>query len=224
MYRHFFKRLIDFILALIALLILMPFLLPISFILLLSGENEILYLQKRVGYKNKYFKIWKFATMMKNSANMDTGSLTLRNDPRVTPFGKFLRKTKINELPQIANVLLGNMAVVGARPQMEVDFLKFPEHVQKIVYNTKPGITGIGSIIFRDEEKWISNAEGDKHEFYKNHIAPYKGELEIWYQLHLSLYTDFMLIFLTVWVIIFHSSELPYKIFKGLPPKPAELN
>lgn len=223
MYKSFFKRVIDFILALIALIILLPFLLPVSVILLLTGENEILYLQKRVGYKNQHFKIWKFATMMKNSANMGTGSITLRNDPRVTPFGKFLRKTKINELPQIANVLMGNMSIVGARPQMVADFVKFPEHVQKVIYNTKPGITGIGSIVFRDEEKWISNAKGDKHEFYKNHIAPYKGELEIWYQKNLSLYTDFMLIFLTAWVIVKPQSELPYQIFKDLPIKPAEL-
>jgi lipopolysaccharide/colanic/teichoic acid biosynthesis glycosyltransferase len=224
MYSKFFKRIIDFILALTALIILLPFLLPVTVILLLTGEHEVFYLQKRVGYKNKYFKIWKFATMLKNSANMGTGSLTVRNDPRVTPFGKFLRKTKINELPQIINVLIGNMAIVGARPQMEVDFLKFPLHVQKVVYNTRPGITGIGSIIFRDEEKWISNAEGDKHEFYRNHIAPYKGEVEIWYQKHLNLYTDLMLIFLTAWVIISPKSELTYKIFKELPPKPAELS
>jgi lipopolysaccharide/colanic/teichoic acid biosynthesis glycosyltransferase len=223
MYTHFFKRLIDFILALAALIILMPFLLPLSIILLLTGEHEIFYLQKRIGYKNKYFMIWKFATMMKNSANMGTGSLTVRNDPRVTPFGKFLRKTKINELPQIVNVLIGNMAIVGARPQMEVDFLKFPKHVQKVVYNTRPGITGIGSIIFRDEEKWISNAEGDKHEFYRNYIAPYKGEVEIWYQNHLTLYTDMMLIFLTAWVILFSKSELPFRIFKGLPAMPKAL-
>jgi lipopolysaccharide/colanic/teichoic acid biosynthesis glycosyltransferase len=138
--------------------------------------------------------------------------------------GHFLRKTKINELPQIFNVLIGNMSLVGPRPQMEVDFFKYPVHVQKVIYNSKPGITGIGSIVFRDEEKWISNAAGDKHEFYKNHIAPYKGELEIWYQKNLSFYTDFMLIFLTAWVIVNPQSELPYKIFKDLPTKPAELN
>ena len=155
---------------------------------------------------------------------MGTGSLTMRNDPRVLPIGKFLRKTKINELPQIINVLIGNMSIVGPRPQMEVDFFKFPEHVQKVIYNSKPGITGIGSIIFRDEEKWISNAGGDKHEFYKNHIAPYKGELELWYQKHLSFYTDFMLIFLTAWVIIVPKSELAYQAFKDLPERLKELN
>jgi lipopolysaccharide/colanic/teichoic acid biosynthesis glycosyltransferase len=105
---------------------------------------------------------------------------------------------------------------------MEIDFIKFPDHIQEKIYNTKPGITGIGSIIFRDEEIWISNAEGDKHEFYKKNIAPYKGELEIWYLQHISLFTDTILIFLTAWVIIFPDSELIYRIFKDLPKRPEE--
>lgn len=223
MYRHFFKRLIDFILALITLIILSPFIIPIVIALLFTGEHEIFYFQNRMGHKNSQFKIWKFATMLKNSPKMGTGSLTVRNDPRVLPCGEFLRKTKINELPQIFNVLIGNMAFVGTRPLMEVDFLKFPTCVQSLMYNSKPGITGIGSIVFRDEQKWISNAEGDKHEFYKAHIAPYKGELELWYQKHLSFYTDFMLIFLTVWVIVFPKSQLVYRVFKDLPKRTQQL-
>ena len=223
MYTNFFKRIFDFIMAVIALIILSPFLIPISIILLLTGEHEVLYLQKRVGFKNSRFKIWKYATMMKNSSKMGTGSLTVRNDPRVLPIGKFLRQTKINELPQIINVLIGNMSFVGPRPQMEVDFFKFTEHVQEVIYNSNPGITGIGSIIFRDEEKWISNAPGDKHVFYKEHIAPYKGELEIWYQSNLSFYTDFMLLFLTAWSIIAPESELVYSVFNDLPVRPAIL-
>lgn len=161
--------------------------------------------------------------MMKNSSKLGTGSLTIRNDPRVLPFGKLLRKTKINEIPQIINVLIGNMSIVGPRPQMEVDFFKFPEHVQILIYNSNPGITGIGSIIFRDEEKWISDYEGDKHEFYKNHIAPYKGELELWYQNHLSFYTDVILIFLTAYVLFTPKNNLIYKVFKDLPKMPKEL-
>lgn len=223
MYPKFIKRILDLILAFISLIILSPFLIPICIVLLVTGEHDVLYLQKRVGYKNSRFKIWKFVTMMKNSSKMGTGSLTIRNDPRVFPFGKFLRKTKINELPQIVNVLIGNMSFVGPRPQMEVDFFKFPEHVQAVIYNSNPGLTGIGSIIFRDEEIWISKAEGDKHEFYKNHIAPHKGELELWYQNNLSLYTDFMLIFLTAWVILVPKSDLVYTIFKDIPAKPKEL-
>ena len=223
MYKLLFKRIIDLFLTILAILVLSPFLVPICLILLLTGEHYIFYKQIRVGYKNSRFLIWKFATMLKASPSLGTGSLTVKNDPRVFPFGKFLRQTKINELPQLINLLIGNMTIVGPRPQMEVDFYKFPIAIQKTIYNTKPGLTGIGSIIFRDEEEWISNANGDKHEFYKSHIAPYKGELEIWYQQHLSFYTDFMLIFLTAWVILFPKSELVYTIFKDLPARPEEL-
>lgn len=224
MYRLIIKPILDKFTSIISLIFLCPLIAPIGIILLLTGEHEVFYLQKRVGFKKSSFKIWKFVTMLNNSSKMGTGSLTLRNDPRVLPIGKFLRKTKINELPQIINVLIGNMSIVGPRPQMDVDFLKFPEHVQKIIYNVKPGITGIGSIVFRDEEKWISDSSMDPHEFYRIHIAPYKGELEIWYQNHLSFTTDAKLIFLTAWVIIFPDSQLVYKIFQDIPAKPEELN
>ncbi len=220
MYKHILKRIFDIIPAVIALIVLSPILLPIAIILLLTGEHYIFYRQDRVGYKNKLFKILKFATMRKGSSKMGTGSLTLRNDPRVMPVGKYLRKTKINEIPQIINVLIGNMSIVGPRPLMKVDFLKFPEHIQQKIYNAKPGITGIGSIIFRDEEKWISNSGMDPHEYDRKVIAPYKGELELWYQENLNFLTDVKLIFCTAWVILFPQSQLPYKMFKGLPVKP----
>ena len=216
----FFKRFFDIIASSLAIVVLSPLLMPVMIILLLTGEHYIFYGQKRVGYRNRQFRIWKFATMLKASPGLGTGSLTVKNDPRVFPFGRFLRKTKINELPQLFNILLGDMSIVGPRPQMEVDFLKFPEHMQTIIYNAVPGITGIGSIIFHDEQKWISDFKGDKHEFYRQHIAPYKGELELWYQRHISLYTDVMLVFLTAWVILFPKSELVYRIFKDLPEKP----
>lgn len=214
------KRIFDLFLAIFALLLFSPLLLILIIVLLITEEHEVFYPQKRIGYLNVPFKIIKFATMMKDSPNLGTGSITLRNDPRVTRVGRFLRKSKLNELPQIFNVIYGQMSMVGPRPQMKADFDKFPEHIQHSLYNVKPGITGIGSIIFRDEEKWISDAPGDKHEFYKTHIAPYKGELELWYQKHLSFYTDFMLIFLTAWVIVAPKSNLVYKVFKDLPVKP----
>ena len=103
----FFKRLLDITVALIAIIILLPLLLAIMIGLKLTGEGYIFYKQKRIGRNNKYFEILKFATMLKDSPNMGSGSITLRNDPRVTPMGGFLRKTKINELPQIFNILLG---------------------------------------------------------------------------------------------------------------------
>jgi len=194
----FAKRVLDIVAASTVLLALLPFFIPIMIALRLTAEGEIFYLQDRVGYKNRPFKIWKFATMLKASPNMLTGSLTVRNDPRVTPVGKYLRITKINELPQLINVLIGNMSLVGPRPQMKVDFDVYPEHVRERIYDIKPGVTGIGSIIFRDEEKMMSDSDMPVKEFYAKHIAPYKGELELWYQEHMSFLTDLILIFLTI--------------------------
>lgn len=212
------KRLLDLLIASIALVMLSPLLIPSIIILLLTGENEVFYFQKRIGYKNCMFNIWKFATMMKDSPNIGTGEITLRNDPRVTKFGKFLRMTKINELPQIFNVFKGDMSIVGPRPLMEVSFKLYPQHVQEVIYNSKPGITGIGSLIFRDEEKIVSDA-ADPRVMYAT-IYPYKGALELWYQKNASLYTDLMIIFLTAWSILFPKNQLTHKIFKDLPVRP----
>ncbi len=217
------KRVIDLFIATFALLLLSPLFLIVIIILKFTGEGEVFYLQERLGFLNKKFNIIKFVTMVKNSPNIGSGSLTLRNDPRVLPFGKFLRKSKINELPQIFNVIIGNMSIVGPRPQMQVDFDKFPEDKRIEIYKSQPGITGIGSIIFRDEEKWISDFNGDKHWFYKEKIAPYKADLEIWYYQNQSVIIDFKLIFLTAWVIFFPKSNIVEKVLKSLPKKPSHL-
>lgn len=213
------KRGIDCFASFFALLILLPFFIPIVILLRLTGEGEVFYKQARVGYKNQIFKILKFATMLKNSPNIGTGDVTLRNDPRVTFIGKYLRMTKINELPQLINILFGNMALVGPRPLMKAGFDRYEEKYQKQIYNVKPGLTGIGSIVFRDEEKIMTDSDLLPHESYAKIILPYKGALELWYQRNISLYTDFMIIFLTAWTIIFPKSELYLKIFKDLPKR-----
>lgn len=214
------KRIFDIVLATLALCLTFWFLLPCMLILWLTGEHRVWYLQKRVGYRNQYFGIIKFATMLKDSPNMGTGSLTLRRDPRVLPFGNFLRRTKINELPQIFNVLRGTMSIVGPRPQMEVDFYRFPKHVQEHIYDVPPGITGIGSLVFRDEERILSAPGVDPIQIYCDHIAPYKGELELWYHQHASLWVDFKLIVLTAWCIFFPKTRAYHKWFKDLPEQP----
>lgn len=213
----FFKRIFDVVIATIALILLSPILIPSCIILLFTGEREVFYKQKRVGYKNKPFDIWKFATMLKNSPNIGTGEITLRNDPRVTPFGKLLRITKINELPQIINVFKGDMSIVGPRPLMDVSLPLYPEEIRNKIYNCKPGMTGIGSLIFRDEEKIVSDS-ADPKAMYAT-IYPYKGELEMWYQKNASLYTDFVIIFLTAWSILFPKNQLVDKLFKDLPKR-----
>lgn len=223
MYRKFVKRLLDIVLSTVVLILLSPVLLVISIALLVTGEHEVFYLQERIGQYNRPFMAWKFVTMRKNSEKMAGGMHTTRRDPRVLPVGSFLRKTKLNELPQLFNILKGDMSIVGPRPLVKSTFDPYPDYVKERIYNIRPGLTGLGSIIFRDEERLLSETAMNPADFYARHISPYKGALELWYQDHHGLYTDFMLIFMTVWVIIFPDSEPVYKIFTALPEKPEYL-
>ena len=163
--------------------------------------------------------------MLKDSMNMGSGSITLQNDPRVTVIGSFLRKTKINELPQIINILKGDISLVGPRPLVAKTFSAYTEEIQSQIYNVKPGLTGIGSIIFRDEESIISAVKDeDPHEFYKRIIAPYKGELETWYVNNSSIIIDLKVVCVTALKIIFPKLKLNLSnFFDGMPNPPKEL-
>ena len=219
---YLIKRVFDILSSGISILILSPLIIPVIIGLKLTGEGYIFYKQERIGYKNKPFLIWKFATMLKDSASMPGGIMTTKNDPRITPMGGFLRKSKINELPQLFNIFFGSMSVVGPRPVMRVSFESYPNKVQKVIYNVRPGLSGIGSIIFRDEEELITNVKnngGDTWSFYKDKIYPFKGELEIWYQNNISFFLDLKLIFITVWVIFNPNSKIYNKLFKDLPKR-----
>lgn len=216
MYKYI-KRFFDIIFSLVVLVLLLPVFIPIIILLLLTGEHEVFYRQDRVGYKNKIFGIWKFATMIKNSPNIGSKDLTIRNDPRVTPLGRFLRKSKINELPQMINILTGDMSFTGPRPLMKSGFDRYSDEMKAKVYNVRPGLTGIGSIVFRDEELIMTNSKLSPEECYRDVILPYKGALEIWYQQHQNFFTDFMLLFLTGWYVFFPNSKLVFKVFPSLP-------
>jgi len=216
------KRFFDIVFSLSGLIVLAPILIPVVIGLKLTGEGYIWYFQNRVGFRNKEFDIYKFATMLKDSPNMSGGVITTKRDPRITPMGGFLRKTKINELPQLLNVLFGHMSFVGPRPVMPISFNQYPEDVKKVIYNVVPGITGIGSIIFRDEEELITKEkeEGrDTWDFYINKIYPFKGHVENWYQKKQSFYVDFMILIMTAWVIIFPNSNILYKFFPSIPKR-----
>jgi lipopolysaccharide/colanic/teichoic acid biosynthesis glycosyltransferase len=216
----FFKRSLDIVVSFVVLVILLPFFIPIIIILRFTAEGEVFYFQERIGINNSKFQIFKFATMLKNSMNLGSGSITLQDDFRVTLIGKFLRKTKINELPQIINILKGDMSLVGPRPLVTKTFSAYNDDVQSNIYKVKPGITGIGSILFRDEEAIISAVSNeDPFEFYKRIIAPYKGEVEMWYQKNCSFYLDIQLILMTAWVILFPKTTLYEKWFSNLPKR-----
>ena len=218
----FFKRCSDIVSSLIALLILSPLLIPIVIGLKLTGEGYIFYFQERVGRKNKLFNIYKFATMLKDSVNMKGGLITTKKDPRITPMGGFLRNSKINELPQLLNILFGHMSVVGPRPVMQKSFDQYPDDVKKVIYNVKPGLTGIGSLIFRDEEELITRVRDsgdDTWAYYKDVIYPHKGQLEQWYQENYSFWTDLKIIIATAWAVIRPKSDIAYRWFNGIPKR-----
>lgn len=217
------KRFFDILFSGITILLLSPLLVPVIIGLRMSGEGHIWYFQERIGYQNRAFNIWKFATMLKDSPNMAGGLITLKRDPRLTPMGGFLRKWKINELPQLFNILIGEMSFVGPRPVMFKSFEQYPEPVKAVIYQSKPGLTGIGSVIFRDEELLITkvkDAGGDTWEYYKHTIYPFKGQLEIWYFHNKSFWTDFKIILLTALAIFSPDNQLVYRMFPQLPRRP----
>lgn len=217
------QRFFDLIFSIVAFIFVLPLFIPIIILLKFTGEGEVFYVQSRVGFDGENFNLLKFATMLKNSSNMGTGDITLKNDSRVLPLGNFLRKTKINELPQILNIIKGDMSIVGPRPHTLRNFLLYSKKIQEIVKTQRPGLTGIGSIIFRDEES-ILEAAADKVHFYQNVIAPYKGELEYWYVENKNLSKYFAIIFMTALSIVAPKNKLIWTLFKGLPKPSSELS
>ena len=215
------SRLFDIFFSSIAILVLFPFMVPIIIALKLSGEHYVFYRQQRTGRHGKEFGLLN-STMLLDSPNLPGGLYTDKNDPRMLPMGKFLRKTKINELPQLINIFLGQMSVVGYRPTVRQHFEGYPEAAKRKLYDAKPGLTGIGSIVFRNEEEILHNFR-DKKSFHQNSIAPYKAELECWYVDHSRILNYFKLIILTAEAILNPSSSAWQRWFKDLPPIPSEL-
>ena len=215
-------RFFDISLSLVAIIFLSPIMLIVSLILKITGENEIFYKQQRVGINGNEFGLLKFATMLKDSPNIGSGEITIKDDPRVLPTGKFLRMTKINELPQLLNVVFGDMSIIGPRPMVPNTFSKYPERDRKIIETVKPGLSGIGSIVFRDEESILDNSS-NPIDFYEKNIIPYKSSLEVWFVKNRNLKTYLLSIFLTVLAIMFPKYKIINVVFKDLPKIPKDL-
>ena len=216
------KRFVDVVLSFLALVVLAPFLLPVVVILRFTGEGEVFYIQERAGRGGNSFGLYKFATMLKNSPNIGSGEITVRGDPRVLPFGKLLRKTKLNELPQLWNIFIGDMSVVGPRPMVLNTYAHYPEGARQKLNTIRPGLTGIGSIVFRDEERYLADRD-EPMKFYKEHIIPYKSNLELWFVENNTLGLYIKIIFVTAWVVVFPSSNIVGKAFDGIPSLPDSL-
>ena len=192
------KRFFDLILSFIGLLIIVPILFLITILIKISSSGPVFYKQVRVGKNNKDFKIFKFRTMHLNADKK--GLLTVGGrDPRVTSIGYYLRKFKLDELPQLINVFKGDMSFVGPRPEVR-QFVNLYSEIQKKVLNVKPGITDLASIEFRNENEILSKEE-DSNQYYIDNIMPKKLEINLKYINQRNLLKDFVVIIKTIKVI-----------------------
>lgn len=192
------KRFFDLILSFIGLLIIVPILFLITILIKISSSGPVFYKQVRVGKNNKDFKIFKFRTMHLNADKK--GLLTVGGrDPRVTSIGYYLRKFKLDELPQLINVFKGDMSFVGPRPEVR-QFVNLYSEIQKKVLNVKPGITDLASIEFRNENEILSKEE-DPNQYYIDYIMPKKLEINLKYINQRNLLKDFVVIIKTIKVI-----------------------
>lgn len=216
-------RIFDLIFSSFGLIVLSPILLPVYLVLKCTGQHQAFYVQKRIGKGGKEFGLLKFVTMVKNAETLPGGYLTQKNDPRVLPFGRFLRKTKINELPQLINIFLGHMSFVGPRPLPKDHFDLYNQEIKQAISKIEPGLTGMGSVVFRDEEGILDTIEGDRNEFFRTVIVPYKGQLELWFCTHKNIFSYVLLILLTAWSIIRPRTIVWLRLFPSIPPVPYEL-
>jgi lipopolysaccharide/colanic/teichoic acid biosynthesis glycosyltransferase len=215
------KRSFDTLLALVAIVVLSPILVPVVIALLLTGEHEVFYAQMRVGRLGKNFPLFKFATMLRNSPNMAGGDITGADDPRVLPLGRILRSTKLNELPQLLNIVIGDMSLIGYRPLTPRVAALFPKEYWATVGRLRPGLSGIGSIVFRDEEDLLAS-DGDRDRVYSDVIVPHKAALEVWYLRHQSFLLDVKLMVLTV-IVVFAPGLDVTRWLSNLPTEPPAL-
>jgi len=196
----FFKRVFDFVASLIALILVSPVFIIVMPILKFTGEGWIFFVQQRVGMGSSRFGLLKFATMLRDSPK--SGTVTARHDPRILPVGRFLRKTKINELPQILNVVKGDMAIVGPRPLTDEGFQHYSQDIKAVIRQMRPGLTGMGTIIFRNEEQILFESKKEKMRCYAEDVIPLKGALEKWYFEHRSFWVDLKIIAATALAIV----------------------
>ena len=207
------KRFLDIFCAAAGRILLSPFLLPLAILLRVTGEGKVFYSQERMGFGLKPFLILKFATMLEQSPNIGNGDITVRDDPRVLPVGRFLRKTKINELPQLWNVLIGEMSLVGPRPLTLNQFEKYSDDAAAVITKVKPGITGMSALVFRDEERFLLGRENPR-KYYSEVLLPRKASLEIWYSKNRTLLIDAIVVFMTALVVLRPSSRISNKWVK----------
>ncbi|NCO54516.1 MAG: glycosyl transferase [Bacteroidetes bacterium CG02_land_8_20_14_3_00_31_25] len=194
------KRFTDIFLSFLAILVLLPFMFVISLIVNFESIGGFFYFQQRVGKNGKDFKLIKFRTMYVGADK--NGLITVgTNDKRITGFGKFLRKFKLDELPQLFNVIIGDMSIVGPRPEVR-KYVNLYNSEQLKVLSVHPGLTDYASIIYIEENKILSESD-DPEKMYVEKIMPHKLELNLKYIKNQTFFTDLKIIFETIFKIFF---------------------
>lgn len=191
------KRAFDILCSFLGLTVLSPVLLVVSVLVAVTSPGGVFFRQERIGKDGRPFRIFKFRSMRKDNAGL---KITTGNDSRITPVGRFLRKSKIDELPQLINVLVGDMSFVGPRPEV-ADYVNLYTPYQRQVLLVRPGITGLASIRFRNENDLLT-ASDDPNRTYVEQIMPRKIDLDLEYIPHASVFYDIKLIFQTFAVVI----------------------
>lgn len=194
-FNQIIKRVCDFILSLIGIIVLSPIFIIVSIAIKLDSKGKILFLQKRVGRYGKEFNIYKFRTMVSDAERLGK-QITVGNDNRITKVGAFLRKYKIDELPQLFNVLKGDMSLVGPRPEVP-KYVKLYSEEQKKVLNVRPGITDMASLRYKDENEILGKVDNPE-EYYINVIMKDKLKLNLEYIEKSNIFFDLYLIIKTV--------------------------
>lgn len=207
-YNRFVKRIIDFCLALVVAIVLSPFLLVVAVAIASESGLPILYRADRGGYRNSVMKINKFRTMVKNADQIGGGTTAL-NDRRITGIGAYLRKLKIDELPQVFNILGGSMSWVGPRPEL-LRYTSQYEGIEKNILNVRPGITDYSSLTFINLDEIVGGEHAD--EIYEKYVLKRKNQLRLKYVANVSFTTDCRLFFATVLRVLKKAVRVLFKI------------
>lgn len=197
-YNLYAKRWIGFVLALVLMICLLPFYLIIGAAVAIESGFPVFYRPQRGGYKNKPFRIFKFRSMVKNADKIGGGTTAL-NDPRITKVGNFLRKTKLDETPQLFNILVGTMSFIGPRPEL-LRYVEQYEGDEKLILEVRPGITDFSSIEFINLDELVGSGNAD--EMYEKYVLKRKNELRVKYAREVSFAVDCKLFFSTVWGVV----------------------